>query len=250
MMKDRTAREVLGDIPSDRSRWLDLTLNRDQLKKVGSKFSDQIKLSLRSDATEFTGRELFKTLEDVIDIAMEDEVVAFFGSCELYEEEPEVIMCLAAKDKPSKKEKQRARRSAAQAKPQVAAAAEVKKEQAEDPIESTSDTAQTVSAVPFKVENEEVELETIDPDGDEHLYALLDEGCTNTLHFQRWETYAKPIIERHGQRLGDLDESKRTKVRGVGEGNSLGKRPIPMAVELNNGNAVRFTVKSLSLIHI
>ena len=44
--------------------------------------------------------------------------------------------------------------------------------------------------------------------------------------------------------MGELDDSHPTKVRGVGEGSSKGKRPAPMAMVLSNGNAVRFTVKS------
>ena len=57
------------------------------------------------------------------------------------------------------------------------------------------------SAVPFAVSADEDELEVIDPDNDPHLHALLDEGCTNTLHFQRWETYAAPIMEQKGQQI-------------------------------------------------
>ena len=82
------------------------------------------------------------------------------------------------------------------------------------------------------------------PEHGSAVYALLDEGCTKTVHFEAWEKYAEPIMEKMDMKMGELDDSRPTKVRGVGEGSSVGKRPVPTAMVLSNGNAVRFTVKS------
>ena len=81
----------------------------------------------------------------------EDEASAFFSACELYEEEPEVVMGYTAtqskKDKDQKKSKQNARRSAATS---SQSRAPVEQEPKSTPQESKGDSAPP-TAVQFKV---------------------------------------------------------------------------------------------------
>ena len=51
-------------------------------------------------------------------------------------------------------------------------------------------------------------------------------------------------MERRGFRTGEVDKSRKIKVKGIGERSSTGRRSILVAMLLRKGNAVRFTMQS------
>ncbi|CAE7885681.1 unnamed protein product, partial [Symbiodinium necroappetens] len=83
------------------------------------------------------------------------------------------------------------------------------------------------------------------PPSEDYLLAVLDSGCNQTCHGALW---MKKFVEASGHEFCPLQQSSRQTLRGIGgRVQALGKRTIPISLELQDGNLTHGSIESIEL---
>ena len=91
-------------------------------------------------------------------------------------------------------------------------------------------------------------IESVDPETDDRVFALLDDGCNRTCHTSYWAWKAKHGFNKVNQDLGNLITTNVIpRYKGIGSAKGLGKRKVAFCAALEEGALAQGSLMSNEL---